>query len=207
MKFEAKHFVKCRFNPLDDNSMDALYNELSMHVPAPTSSATRLLRYIVLMYDDNSPLTQYETNIIRRKILAAELAGFVPLADYATELESIYDLSMPGILDLVNKYLFNYCKQRTWIKIVVNEQLFEEYSKRLMQPVASAGASADDVTTVLGKNGEKDELQAYQIKAKLREELDAIGESLEKYYREINQVDEQLTKKTRKSYTPEGMAD
>lgn len=207
MNFEPKHFDKCRFNPLVEKDMDALYSEMSMLVPEAIYNSSAALKYVVLMYDDNTPLSQYETNMLRRKQLAATMAGFDTEKDESL-LETIYDLSVPGMVELVGQYMFKYCKQRLWIKIVVNEQLFEEYSKRLMQPVSSSGQSqSTDVGALVAKGGEKDELQAYQIKAKLREELDSIGDSLDKYYREMYQVDEVLAKKQRKKFTPEGVND
>lgn len=206
MNFEPKHFDKCRFNPLVEKDMDALYSEMYMLVPESFYNSSAALKYVVLMYDDNTPLSQYESNMLRRKQLAATMAGFDTVKDESL-LETLYDLSMPGIVELVGQYMFKYCKQRLWIKIVVNEQLFEEYSKRLMQPVSSSSQSNDEGASLLGKGGEKDELQAYQIKAKLREELDSIGESLDKYYREMYQVDEVLAKKQRKKFTPEGVND
>lgn len=194
MVFDVKNFSRCRFNPCVEKGMVKAYKELGdLPLVPEIADQDNLLRYIVAIYDDNTPLNgQYESNIGKRKMMAIEHFG---LDHYA---EDIINLNSDGLISLISDFMFKYCKQRTWVKIAVNEQLFQEYSKRLLQPVAS--------TKFDEKAGEKDELQAYQIKAKLREELDSIGDSLEKYYREMFHVDEVLTKKQRRSFTPEAMA-
>lgn len=207
MNLTAKDFGKCRFDPMAAGEMILAYTELwelmvGLEVAIPKNLLDKLLRYVVILYDEKSPVVATEPNIKKRKEASAIHAGFDIEADDIV-LQTIYTMEMPGIVDLATAYLFKFCKPRVWTKIVVNEQLFQEYAKRLLQPVNMGGDGKGDL---LIKEKEKDELQAYQIKAKLREELDSISVSLDGYYKEMFGGDDILEKAQRKMFTPEEMA-
>jgi hypothetical protein len=197
-------FSRCRFNP----QTEALYDTYPALETAmgEVCSDENVIRYLIMVYDPASPLISAEPSLEKRKAIAIDLSGVSP----ATETD-LKELAEEKYVQAVVTYLFNFTNSRLWQKTVVNEQLYEEYCKRLLQPVRSS-----NLTTTTDEEGkavrkgqvvmEKDELQAYTIKAKLREELDTISIALEGYYKQLFAGDEKLIKKNNKRFTPEQMA-
>jgi hypothetical protein len=201
MKYAADDFKKCRFNPLTEELYDS--NPSLETVMGKCIDDENIVRYIIMVYDPDSVLVHMEPNLEKRKAAAVDLAGITS----TTKAESLMELTEEKYVNAIVCYLINFTNSRLWQRVAVNEQLYEEYCKRLLQPVRAANVIVDDE----GKKGmrqvqEKDELAAYTIKAKLREELDAIGAALDGYYRQLFGNDEQLVKKNKVRFTPEMMA-
>lgn len=165
------------------------------------------LRYILLMYDQNSPLKGLYPDLGRRKAFAASIAGFNENDERVQELESFSrrrktkngDLAVndkgemiiepcDDILEVVSRFL-TYQSNRVWSMIVANEAAFYEYHKKVMVEVTDGG--------------DKDVLQAVTIKTKLMEAMDDIDKRLKAYYRELSGEDkfleEHLTKRKKLS--------
>jgi hypothetical protein len=79
--------------------------------------------------------------------------------------------------------------------IVSSEQTFYEYQQKLLRPVTDA-------------DGDKNLLQATQIKSKLMQDCDDINARLESYYRRFYGDDEVLINKSEgfRRFTPEDIA-
>jgi hypothetical protein len=204
--FTEQDFKACAFNPMKAELYDS-YPKLEA-IMGGLVADERVIRYIIMMYDPGSPLIQAEPALDKRKNRALILAD---LMMHNTLPEELKELTNDIHVQAIIVYLFNFTNSRLWQRVVVNEQLYEEYCKRLMQPVRSSNnvsISGDDGATI--KKGmivqEKDELTAYTIKGKLREELDAIGAALDGYYKQLFANDDQLVKKNKLRYTPEMMA-
>lgn len=149
----------------------------------------KVLRYIMMVYDDNSPLIKGENNVNYRKEIAGRLAGFNEFKD--SQFNGMVDCSDLEFVHSVVQYLILFQKPRLWVMIVSNEQMFIEYNQRLMQPIKSS-------------EKEKDEMQSILIKSKLREELNFINKDLDVYYQQLFGIDKDLeTKGKSKRITPE----
>jgi len=152
----------------------------------------RMIRYVLLMYDMNSPLREYYPELEKRKQFAASTAGYdldkddvTGLFDFKIKVEE-EEVVYEELLNLIVKYL-KYQNNYVWSMIVGNEQAFYEFNKRVMIPV--------DGTR------DKDILQAVDIKNKLMDAQDNIVQRLQRYLRELtgedDKLEESITKRKR----------
>ena len=163
------------------------------------SKLDKTIRYILLMYDSNSPLRMYYPDLEQRKTSAADLAGF----DWGHDnMEEIFefkireeDTVIPNeeLLVMIMNYL-KYQNNWVWTMIVSNSEAFYEYNKRVMMPVEG--------------NRDKDILQAINIKTQIMQSQDDIYQRLQRYYKEMSGGDPMLEDeiKVRKRLRPEEIA-
>jgi len=197
------------FNPICKKDILIEYPKLADIL---TDIGDQEIRYLILIYDKNSPLKKYYPNLKKRKELAADIAGF----NTETDLSSIYDFTIertiPAVIEadevieeerierIVNEKLIKalssylaYQNSRLWAMIVTNEQAFYEYQEKVMSSVSIT----DD----------KDALSAISIKTKLLEAMDAIHKRLEAYYIEFTGDDKAVEAAIgRKKITAEAIA-
>jgi hypothetical protein len=152
----------------------------------------RILRYILLMYDKNSPIPAAYQSLQQRKEMAASIAGYdlmkdnvAPLFEFKKDEES-YD----ELIGWISNYL-RYQNNLLWCLIVSQEQAFHEFTSRVMMPVTG--------------DKDKDILSAVNIKNSIMSSQDDIITRLDKYYRQLSGGDEVLETqiKSRKRFTPE----
>lgn len=143
----------------------------------PKQIRNKAIKYVVFTYDPNSPFVlDSVSDLKKRKEAAAEAAGFLrdPRTGKFDELvKEIMELRDEDTNAMIFKFL-QIINNRTWTLIVTNEQIFDEYTALLMEPVKSA-AGTDD----------KKVLEAANIKSKLREECKVIADELEKLYKKL----------------------
>lgn len=191
-----KDFSAMEFNPLIKGNILAKYPKLGGILG---SAEDKTVRYILFMYDQNSPMRHHYPDLIKRKEFSASLAGFdldkddvTALFDFRIKTETGYEPN-EDLIEMVIGYL-KYQNNMVWQMIVSNEQAFFEYNKRVMMPVDGAK--------------DKDILQAVEIKTKIMQSMDDIFQRLQKYTRELtggdNKLEDVMTK--RKMITPESLA-
>jgi len=169
-------FDKLKFNVFDVKEGTDLNNHFRLDKLIPSfanyadADRNRVIRYIIYMYDSKSPLAKYFTDITRRKEESASLAGF-DLVKNKSRLELLFDLEEDLVGRMVVDFL-RYQNNRLWSMIISNEQAFYEFTKTLL-------------TLVRSEKGDKDKLQAVQVKTKLMEDLDAVNDRLNKYYDQL----------------------
>lgn len=194
---DEKEFSKIEFNPTIKKNLTVAYPKLKELVGLVDD---KQIRYIILMYDINSPLRNHYPDLFKRKEFAADLAGYDLMKDDVTTLfdfkiKNEEDEYVPDedMLKLIIKYL-KYQNNWVWSMIVSNEQAFYEYNLRVMSPVDGAR--------------DKDILQAINIKTQIMTSQDEIYQRLQKYYRDLSggdsQLEEVITK--RKRLRPEDIA-
>jgi hypothetical protein len=190
-------FLKVEFNPTVKKNLTTIYPKLKDIVGVVDD---KQLRYVILMYDINSPLRHHYPDLVKRKQFAADLAGYDLMKDDVTTLfefkiKNDLDEYVPNeeMLKVIMKYL-KYQNNWVWSMIVSNEQAFYEYNMRVMMPVDGAR--------------DKDILQAINIKTQIMTSQDEIYQRLQKYYRDLSggdtQLEEVITK--RKRLRPEEIA-
>lgn len=191
-----KDFSKMEFNPLIKGSILQKYPKLRSIVG---DSDDKMVRYVMLMYDQNSPLRSHYPELDKRKQFAANIAGF----ESSDDLTSLFDFRVKTVDDeyepnealivLTMQYL-KYQNNMVWQMIVSNEQAFHEYNRRVMMPVDGSR--------------DKDILQAVEIKTKIMQSMDEIYQRLQRYTKEMSgddqSLEEILTK--RKRLRPEAIA-
>jgi hypothetical protein len=194
---DEKEFNRMEFNPTIKKTLTVAYPKLKEIVGVIDD---KQLRYVLYMYDINSPLRNHYPDLFKRKEFAADLAGYDLMKDDVTtvfefkqkneEDEYIPDEDM---IKMIIKYL-KYQNNWVWSMIVSNEQAFYEYNMRVMMPV--------DGTR------DKDILQAINIKTQIMSSQDEIYQRLQKYYKDLSggdiALDEAITK--RKRLSPESIA-
>ena len=180
---DEKEFSKIEFNPTVRKNLTVAYPKLKEIVGTVDD---KQLRYVILMYDINSPLRNHYPDLFKRKEFAADIAGYDLMKDDVTTLfdfkiKNDEDEYVPNedMLQLIMKYL-KYQNNWVWSMIISNEQAFYEYNMRVMMPVDGAR--------------DKDILQAINIKTQIMTSQDEIYQRLQKYYRDLSGGDSQLGK-------------
>lgn len=149
----------------------------------------KVIRYIVLMYDKNSPLTKRFSNLENRKREAASLAGFNP---EDPSLKAYKEFQDQEFADMVVEFLIHQ-NNYTWTMLVSNEQTFYEFQKTLLQESSMI-------------RNDKDKISAIASKSKLMEESDKIVERINSYYRQIFTEDKVIETARRVASSPEEIA-
>lgn len=189
---DEKEYKKMEFDPTVKKSLTTQYPKLKDIVG---SGDDRMLRYVLLMYDVNSPLRQHYPELGKRKEFAASIAGYDMMKD---NVVSLFDFKIneepyEELIDMIMRYL-KYQNNWVWTMIVSNSEAFYEYNKRVMMPVEG--------------NKDKDILQGINIKTQIMTSQDEIYQRLQRYYRELSggDVDLEETIKVRKRLRPEEIA-
>lgn len=194
---DEKEFSKIEFNPTIKKNLTVAYPKLKEIVGQVDD---KQIRYIILMYDVNSPLRNHYPELFKRKQFAASIAGYDLMKDDVTTLfdfkvKNDEDEYVPNeeMITNITKFL-KYQNNWVWSMIVSNEQAFYEYNMRVMMPVEGTK--------------DKDILQAINIKTQIMSSQDEIYQRLQKYYKELsggdNELEEAITK--RKRLRPEDIA-
>lgn len=185
------------FSPVVKKTLTVVYPKLKDIVG---SVDDKQIRYVLLMYDQNSPLRNHYPDLSKRKEFAASIAGYDLMKDDVTMLfdfkqKNDEDEYVPNeeLLAVIMKYL-KYQNSWVWSMIVSNEQAFYEYNMRVMMPVEG--------------NKDKDILQAINIKTQIMTSQDEIYQRLQKYYKDLSGGDAQLEDAIvkRKRVRPEDIA-
>lgn len=191
--YTEKHFAACVFNPMIKGKMLHEYPRINQIVEpewAQDPWLDHLIRYVIMMYDHNSPLIKEERDLNYRKSLAAELANLdMQDQDY---LAIVYTFTHDYLLELTCRFLMRFIKSKEFTAIVVIENCFWESVKKLMEPIS-------------GDNS-KQELEAVQKKEAIKAGLDNDMARLEKYYKTFYGGDETLEQKSKGRLTPERLA-
>lgn len=178
---EEREYSRMEFNPVVKKPLTVVYPKLKEIVG---SVDDKQIRYVLLMYDLNSPLRNHYPDLHKRKEFAASIAGYDLMKDDVTTLfefkiKNEQDEYEPNevLLGVIMKYL-KYQNNWVWSMIVSNEQAFYEYNMRVMMPVEG--------------NKDKDILQAINIKTQIMTSQDEIYQRLQKYYKDLSGGDTQL---------------
>ena len=152
----------------------------------------QMIKYVLYMYDQNTPLKEQFPDLKVRKEQAAILSGY-DLAEDSELLQQMFFFLSEKLIIMVDEFLRKQ-NNRIWSMIVSNEQTFFEYQTKLLSPVEG--------------DRDKDILQALQIKSKIMDDLNTINDRLDSYYMKLYGEDQQLLKviKADKRLTPEFIA-
>lgn len=192
--FQDKDFAQLRYNVFSTPNPRELRG-LAKKLPSvkrldAREDGDKLLKYVMLMYDKNSPAVQFWQDAGLRKKECAILAGYDLKTDKAV-LDGLFDFVDRDLQEIAIEFLKDQYNL-WWAMIVSNEQTFYEYQKTIM-------------TDVVSYNTDKDKLSAIIIKTKLMEDSDKIVERLQGYYTKVFGDGEEKRIAT-KSYTPESIA-
>lgn len=177
-------FQKLKFNvfnlPPEKDVLEA-FPELSRFKILANSKAPQknlLLRYMIFMYDPESDLRKEILELDKRKIRAAELAGFEKTTDYLTEIFELRDKTTLEFLFVFLTQVYQNRKYREWVTL---SQELDEYTRLRM----------DQITTATSKKGKEDEVEdidvfkAADLKSKLRVQCQEIHKQLDSLEKEV----------------------
>lgn len=171
-------FQKLKFNvfnlPPDKDVLETFPELARMKVIANSHAPQKnlLLRYLIFMYDPETDLRKEVPELDKRKIRAAELAGFEKQSDYLTEIFELRDKATLEFLFILLTQVYHNRKYREWVTL---SQELDEYTRRRMNPVKK-GADGEE---------EQDELKSLKIKSDLRIQCQEIQKQLDVLDKEI----------------------
>lgn len=194
MNYTEKDFAGCLFNPLKKDLFKTYPRLTEITTGVPSDNKEKVAKYVMSMYDPQSPLIKEYRDIRMRKQTCASLAGF-DLSKEEKYLTGVFSLADKNILAGVNTFLRNFIHSRLWYMICAREQTIYEYAERMLKPVDSKDGDK-----------EKDLMSAIAIKSKLSEDMARMNELLEQDYLKYFGGDVDLAKAARKSFSPEDMA-
>lgn len=174
MNYTEKHFSRCAVNPL----VKDLFQEYPDLIELTRD--VKLLKYVICVYDPGSPFVLQVRDVMTRKQLAAQFAGF-NLSTDEKFLDDVYRLKDKTARSVAMSYLKEKSFPREWMMIVANESTFIEYFDRMIEPISKA----TDVTAGNPAVKETDEMNAIEKKAKLSAHMDMLSERIEKGYRRM----------------------
>lgn len=136
-----------------------------------------LICYIVFMYDMQSPMRKFFSDIDERKKECAVLAGYDLQADKA-RVGRLFDFTDKNITEMTTSFL-KYQNNKAWAILQSNEEVLWQYHQELLNPITNF-------------KQDKEKLQALEIKSKLMNECDAIIKRIEMYEDKIFGGDQRL---------------
>lgn len=202
MALTVRDTAGCIINPLQKSLLDENpklreyvpdlpepVDEEDIQDPFEDSEIEAICRYVILMYDPQSPLIKLERDLNSRKYQAAQLSNLKSDPEY---LSKVYSCEHPLVAPIAIGYLRFFAKSREYAAIVATEAKYWESITGIMTPVD-------------GKS-DKDRLQAIQVKSALSDEIDKDLKRLVDYESKYYAGDESLEIAVRQKMTPEGMA-
>ncbi len=192
--YKAEDFKKCLFNPIKE---DLFSNYDQLHVIKKINSAIsdKLMKYIIAVYDFNSPIVYKNRDLKTRKQQGAEFAGYDLMNDGS--INGIMNLEYDYVVEAVDVFLKQFIHNRIWYMISCNESIFWEYGKRMISPVKDSEDGK--------KMTEKAITEAMVLKTKLSEDMQSIDERLDASYKRLY-GDEHANKFMNRATTPEIIA-
>jgi len=189
--YQEKDFSGCVFNPLIKKDLIKAYPGIQTIIKDnyPKELTDKVLRYVISMYDQSSPLIRALPELTQRKQVAANIAEITD----EKFLDSLFKSGEDWVVEIVGSFLRNFGAPKVWMMIVSQEQMFHEYFDRIMKPV-----DADKDTDII---------RGVDLKSKLAAEMDTISQRLEGYYRKLYGEDDDLQAQSKQQrLTPEQIA-
>lgn len=173
MNYTSENFKHCQFNPFEEYPFKAYprlkeivvkdahicidedEEETDNHFSVPED---KMVRYILALYDPKSPLIKGESNLLRRKEIAASIAGF-DVDKEEDMLAVIYDCKYEHLVLMIQNFLRFFVKSMEWAMLVSYESAFWEFQSRLMQPIERADKDKDLMTAVGNKTKLANDIQ------------------------------------------------
>lgn len=194
MNYIEKDFSNLIINPLGKQNLCEQYPNFLEIMPNGDGKAyDKALRYIILCYDPSSRLVKMEKDLNRRKVVAAELAGFNIKDDEG--LESLYSFSDENVLDLLIGYLRHFCKNEEWAAIVAHKESYWENIKLILKPIGQSSDTRD-----------KEVLESVQKKALIKEQLQEDLKNIPAMEKRFWGDDSAVENKAKGRITAEGVA-
>lgn len=188
-------FKKMLFNPLHEDIF-VRYPQLDIIKKISPEITNKVMKYIICVYDYNSPFVRDYRSLTVRKQEAARFVGYSLIEDEPI-LKIIFELSNEIYLKAVDVFLKEFVRSRLWALISGQETLFWEFNIRVLQPINGTGKDGKEI-------GEKETIAAMAAKTALsNSQIDLISQ-IETGYQSLYGDD--VKKFTNRSTSPEQIA-
>jgi hypothetical protein len=137
----------------------------------------KLIRYILYMYDKDSPMRIFYPDTGKRKEECAILAHYNLKRD-AEQLEIVFSLRDELISEIVSNWIV-WQSSMIWSSYMTSTQMYWEYQREMMKGI-------------IDFKDDKQLMDAMNAKAKLLKTSDELIISIESYERRLNQGDDAL---------------
>lgn len=140
MRYSEKEFQGCEFNPVTGGvPMLEAYPRLKEIIDTDwveeyADAMDELIRFVIMVYDKNSPLRQSERDSMRRKNIAYDLVGFKRQAN-GEPIEEIINETHPIIFMITVRYLAKFIKSKEYAALCAFEFKYYENIMELMTPI------------------------------------------------------------------------
>lgn len=180
--YQKKDFLNLRFNPLEETPIREAYPDLNDIIRPEILSEPLLdamIRYVIMLCEPKSIVFLSESDLNKRKDLAAELAG-LPMD--VNILDKIFSYDNELVLELTIRYLTRFSKNKEFAALIAMEQVYWEEIKLLLKPI---------------NESEKDNnvLAAIQKKSAIKNEIDSDLKRIGDYYSSFLGEDKDLIAK------------
>ena len=159
--YEIEHGsdLRLRFTGVIDKYFPS-FSKFEKETNLPVEHINRVIRYIVYMYDKNSPMIHYHPDYSRRMQECAALSGFDVRSEKPKFMELIYRQNDPAMAKMAFEYI-RHQKAPEWAQLCANEKMFYDNIRDIM---------------AVGKvyRDEKQKLDGQIVKAKMRVENENI---------------------------------
>lgn len=177
------NFQKLKFKVFDipsDKDVLEAFPELQRYKLFADSKAPMknlLLRYLIFMYDPGSDLLKEVVELEKRKIRAAELAGFKHDSDYLNE---IFELKDKTTLDFLQCFFTQVYHNRKYTEWQTLHQELEENNRLRWEPITTKSNKKkdEDVDEVDVFDAAKKKGELRTQAAKIHDLLDALEKEL-----------------------------
>lgn len=132
--------------------------------------------YMVLLYSPDSILnTRPMAELEERKMKAADLAGIVrkQTGEHTDRTKNRVFIPSTDFADVIFEYLIS-CNNAIWKEIVVDEIMYEQYQRRIIEPMP-----------IKGEDTAKAQIDTLKVKTALRNTTKAMRDDLKGLYREF----------------------
>jgi hypothetical protein len=195
--FEKGEFLKLKFNVYavaqgkDLLQKFPLLSKIKSFTDYAEADRNRIIRYIIYMYDVESPFIKRFQKIEDRQREAAILSGF-DVNKHKDRLRDLYSNKDESTNDMIVDFIVEL-NNRKWAMIVSNEAIFYEFQRALRKPITN---TRDD----------KNKMDAIMVKSKMMEESNTIDQRLDGYYEDLFGTKDLVEYGKRKRISPETQA-
>jgi len=151
----------------------------------------KLIKYIIYMYDKNSPMREMYQELEERKMECALLSGYKESINKKILIE-LFNLTDKRACKLISSFL-KFQNHKTWAMLLSNEEVLWQYQQELLRPITDF-------------RQDKEKLQALDIKSKLMNECDSMIKRIEGYENKMYGDDKKLKEAMKNVTSPENIA-
>lgn len=120
-------------SPLEAFELLQKHREFHVALLHPATPKSKVLRYVVLVYDKNSPLHEAHTDLNKKKLAAAELSGFVkePGGMYSEKVEEMFRCKDKDINPMIIRYI-TLSRSALYHKYTILNEFYTSVSVRML---------------------------------------------------------------------------